>query len=68
MKAILEFNLPDEQDTYTVCVNSGKFFSALHEIDGHLRDKIKHGDCPKEIQDMLQEIRNMIPSEIHEIG
>lgn len=68
MKAILVFNLPSENDTYSVCVHSGKFFSALHEIDGILRNKIKHGNYSEEIQDMLQEIRNLIPNEVHDIG
>jgi hypothetical protein len=68
MKAILEFNLPEDHDTYDVCVNSGKFFSALHDIDGHIRNKLKYDKLDKKTRLILEEIRSMIPHEIHEIG
>ena len=68
MKAILEFNLPEDHDTYDVCVNSGKFFSALHDIDGLIRNKLKYDKMSKETETVLNEIRNLIPHEIHEIG
>lgn len=68
MKAILVFNLPKEQDTYDVCVNSGTFFSALYDIDNLIRHKLKHGNHSEEINKILQEIRDLVPERIHDIG
>lgn len=59
MKATLTFTIPEEEDTFAVCVNSGKFFSALKEINEVLKR------YPEDT--FLQEIRNLIPHEIHEI-
>lgn len=68
MKAILEFNLPDEQDTYTVCVESGKFFSALCNIEREIDKLLNSGRIKKPTKAVLEEIRNLIPFEIHKIG
>lgn len=68
MKATLEFNLPEDHDTYDVCVNSGKFYSALNTINELIRNKLKYDEMSKETETVLNEIRNLIPHEIHEIG
>jgi len=60
LKAILEFNLPDDEDAFAVCVTSGTFFSALKEIDKVLKQ------YPED--SFLQELRSLIPHEVHEIG
>ena len=42
MKAILEFNLPEDDVEFQTANNAGKMKSVLWEMDNWLRAKIKH--------------------------
>lgn len=42
MKAILKFNLPDDQEEYEYAVNAPKMYNALWEIKQLIRSKVKH--------------------------
>ena len=42
MKAILEFELPDDQEEYEYAVNARKMYSALWDIKQLIRSKLKH--------------------------
>lgn len=42
MKAILEFNLPDDQEEYEYAVNAPKMYLALWEIKQLIRSKLKY--------------------------
>lgn len=42
MKAILEFNLPDDQEDYELCNKAQDMSYALHELQQHLRNKVKY--------------------------
>lgn len=44
MKAILKFNLPEEQEEFEIANNGWKFRSALSEYDNYLRGKIKYDE------------------------
>jgi hypothetical protein len=44
MKAILEFNLPEEVYEHERAVHAMEAFSLLHDIDQHLRSVIKHNE------------------------
>ncbi len=66
MKAILQFDLPDEEPGFKMATNAGAYFSALWEIDQKLRSWLKHGNQFDMVEDALQEIRDMIPGEIYE--
>jgi hypothetical protein len=41
-KAILEFNLPEENGEFTNAVNGVKYLLALWKMDNHLRSELKH--------------------------
>ena len=43
MKAILEFNLPEEQEDYERFNNSARFYDALCAIGDYLRSAYKYG-------------------------
>lgn len=45
MKAVLEFNLPEEQEAFELAVAAHKYRTVLTEFDQSLRDDIKY---PKE--------------------
>ena len=65
MKAILEFNLPDEQQDFDLAISGMKFWSVLYDLDQSLRTKTKYApdslpqdkyDAYKEIRDELREL------------
>lgn len=65
MKAILEFNLPEDNQDFTLATNGTKFWSVLWELDQSLRGKTKYApdDLPQDKYDAYQEIRD----ELHEL-
>jgi len=44
MKAILKYNLPEEQEEFDIANKGWKYRSALIEIDEYLRSKIKYDE------------------------
>lgn len=61
-KGILEFQLPEEQYEFKLAVDAGSYVNILHEIDQHLRAKIKY-NSDYESQDKIatyQEIRTLL--------
>lgn len=77
MKARLEFNLPDEQNEFTLANNGSNFYCALFEIDNYLRNKIKY-ECEslseeelktyEKIREEVNQIINDYASAFHEIS
>ena len=62
MKAILEFNLPDDQQDFEMASNAMKFWSVLYELDQDLRAKTKYAsdDLPQDKYDAYQEVREKL--------
>jgi len=62
MKAILEFNLPDDQQEYDLANNGLNFWRILYELDQELRAKTKYApdDLPQDKYDAYQEIRDKL--------
>ena len=61
MKAILKFNLPEEQPEFDLAVNGNKWSFVAWKIDQELRSKIKYSESITEEQrDIYQEVRNLI--------
>jgi len=42
MKAILEFNLPEDQDNFELATKGGKWYSVVWEMDQWLRTQYKY--------------------------
>jgi hypothetical protein len=59
-KAILEFNLPEDESDFVLAKNGGKYYCTLFEIKNIMRKHWKYGekmeDCWKEIGDELNDI------------
>ena len=70
MKAILEFNLPDDQTEFDMAVKAGTAFAALNEFGTYLRNSIKHGNLQDEWSAAFEEVRKAFFSTIndHELG
>lgn len=55
MKATLEFNLPDDEFHHNNAVAADRLVSALTDMDGWLRDKVKYGTENTEVYDKVRE-------------
>ena len=61
-KAILEFNLPEDNQEFLLATSGTKFWSVLWELDQSLRSKTKYApdDLPQEKYDAYQEVRDKL--------
>jgi hypothetical protein len=62
MKAILEFNLPDDDQEYNLANNAYNFWRILYELDQELRTKTKYSpdDMTDDDYDAYQQIREKL--------
>ena len=61
MKAILEFNLPEDDSEHVRAVNASAAWSALYDIDNRIRGILKYGLSEKSTYEQeLAEIRREI--------
>lgn len=60
MKAILEFNLPEDKQDFDFANNGINYYSALYEFDNWLRSEYKYnGNEPMfEVREKLQQFIN----------
>ena len=56
MKAILEFNLPDDQAEYDLCKKAQEMFHALNDMKDYLRRKVKYEEMPADKWELCDEI------------
>ncbi len=68
MKAILEFNLPEEQAEYRLANEAGDWYSVVWEIDQRLRQHLKYGHTIKSADEALMEIRKLLYEELTDRG
>ena len=64
MKAILEFNLPEDRADYDLAANAGKLALALHDISTELRSRAKYGTSPS--AECFQDFREWMGDNISE--
>jgi hypothetical protein len=62
MKATLEFNLPDDQEDFTLANNAINFWKVLYDLDQELRAKTKYApdDMPKDVYIAYTHIRERL--------
>jgi hypothetical protein len=63
MKAILEFNLPDDDQEFRLATSGMRWWSAMTDIDNELRRKIKYVE---EMSDDTREELEVLRTFIHE--
>lgn len=64
MKAILKFNLPEEQEEFDIANKGWKFRSVLLEYDNYLRGKIKYDE---QLTDEQYKVYDEVRSKLWEI-
>ena len=57
MKAILEFNLPEDREEFEQATKASDIHAALWDFKNKLRGHIKYEEHPKEVYEMLYSIR-----------
>ena len=60
MKAILEFNLPEDKKEFKDAQNGFTWKMLLYVVDNKLRNWIKHGHSFTSVDECLEEIRTLI--------
>lgn len=63
MKAILEFNLPEDNTEYLMAINGGKYFCTLEEVSQLIRHKRKHCELTSQEERLLDELAELINEE-----
>ena len=57
-EATLTFSLPEEEGPFNLALKGPRWFSAAHDFDQWLRNKLKHGEMSKPVRDALDECRS----------
>lgn len=57
MKAILEFNLPDDKEEYEMTVSAMKYFTVIWEMKQELRKKIKYSELSEAEYEAYEKIQ-----------
>lgn len=62
MKAILEFNLPDDKQDFDLATRASAFWYVLYQLDQDLRSKTKYAsdDLPQDKYDAYEEMRDKL--------
>jgi len=58
MKAILEFNLPEDEVEFRQAVDAGNMHCVLFDFSQHLRQKLKYGNLSEQEAKIYEEIKS----------
>ena len=64
MKALIEFNLPDERAEHEDALHGSDYRRIVEAVDERCRTWIKHGNNFKQPEDLAQAIRDLILEEM----
>lgn len=64
MKAILEFNLPEEREEFEHAQRGIEYLIVLQEFDNYLRGRLKYEELPDDVHKALQEARDRLYEEL----
>jgi hypothetical protein len=56
MKAIIEFNLPEDGSEYKIFSSAQAMHSVLWDLQQFLRDKLRYGSKSKSVNDTVEKI------------
>lgn len=66
MKAILEFNLPEDKFEYETAVQSVAMWGVLYDMQAELRAMYKYGDYTAEQNQIIEKIRDGLTELLNE--
>lgn len=70
MKAIIEFNLPDDQAEHYCAIKGADMLNVLWELKAELRSMLKYGELPEQQYEIVEKIQTFLLSSLddHEIN
>ena len=66
MKAIIEFNLPEEQAEHYCAIKGADMLNVLWELKAELRSMRKYGDLPEQQYKIVEKIQNFLLSSLND--
>lgn len=60
MKAVLEFQLPEESEEFRLAQRGRHYISVIEELDNYLRSILKYEERSAEVHDALQAVRDKL--------
>ena len=60
MKAIIEFNLPEEQAEHYCAIKGADMLNVLWELRAELRSMLKYGDLPEQQHKIVEQIQGYL--------
>jgi hypothetical protein len=66
MKAIIEFNLPEEQAEHYCAIKGADMLNVLWELKAELRSILKYGEITSEQYDIVEKIQNFLFSSLND--
>jgi hypothetical protein len=68
MKASLEFDLPDDEEMFTMASNAHRVYVILFQLDQYLRGRIKYApdDEPHAVADAYEQVRDKLRELLNE--
>jgi hypothetical protein len=64
MKAIIEFNLPDDQAEHYCAIKGADMLNVLWELKAELRAMLKYGELPDTQYDIVEKIQDFLMSSL----
>jgi hypothetical protein len=58
MRAVLEFELPEEQEEFILLANARQLSSSICEVDSRMRSELKYGVTFKSIEEVCEYVRS----------
>lgn len=68
MKAILEFNLPEDSYEFEAACNGNKYKMALNEAIDSMRNDLKYKELSSDVQDYIEKFRDDLIDKMAEEG
>jgi hypothetical protein len=66
MKAILEFNLPEEQAEHYCAIKGADMLNVLWELKAELRGMLKYGELTSEQYEIVEKIQGFLIDSLNE--
>jgi len=66
MKAILEFNLPEEQAEHYCAIKGADMLNVLWELKAELRSMLKYGELPDKQYEIVEKIQDFLLSSLND--
>jgi hypothetical protein len=64
MKAIIEFNLPEDQAEHYCAIKGADMLNVLWELKAELRAMLKYGELPDTQYDIVEKIQDFLMSSL----